>query len=139
MPRRTAEARRFKVRSSPERLQPPAGLTSAEKKIFVDIVSSNRPEHFQPSDLPLLTAYVHAIALEQALARRIASDSPTLMRWERAVKSMSMLSHRLRLSPQSRRSTNPGRPASDGRETARISYLDKMKLENGHDQHDDDH
>jgi hypothetical protein len=140
MPRSTAEARHYKVRSSPERLQPPAGLTSAERKIFIELVSNNRPEHFQPSDLPLLVAYTHAIALEQSLAKKISSDSPTLMRWERACKVLTALSHRLRLSPQSRSIRSGARANSpNGRAAAAISYIDKMKLENGHDdQHDDD-
>jgi hypothetical protein len=142
MPRKTADARRFKVGSSPERLLAPIGLTTAEKKIFTDLVVNNKPEHFKPSDLPLLVAYTHSIAAEQALSRRIAKDNASLMRWERACRVMNMLSHRLRLSPQSRSPTHSGaRPQPDGRAAARIgNYFERMKVEgngNGHDEHDD--
>jgi hypothetical protein len=140
----TNEARQYKVRHSPERLAPPAGLTSAEKKIFVELVSSNRAEHFQPSDMALLVAFVHAIAAEQTLARHIATKgNPTLMAWERTCRVMSMLSHRLRLSPQSRSIRSGARANSpNGRAAAHIpNYLDRMRVEgNGHghdEQHDD--
>jgi hypothetical protein len=123
-------------------LQPPRELTSAEKRIWISIVSDRKPEHFVASDKVLLIAYCHAAALEAALARQITakkSDSTMIARWERAVRAMVSLSMRLRLSPQSRSPTHSAaRP--NRREAPSISYLDKMKLEsNGHDeQHDDD-
>jgi hypothetical protein len=134
MPRLSSASRSFAVRSSAERLRPPPELTTAEKRIFIDLVANNKPEHFRPSDLPLLVAYVHACALETALARQITKDGDVLPRWERACKVMTALSMRLRLSPQSRSPTHPGRPNPNGRASLRpVNYFDQMKLQDGED------
>jgi hypothetical protein len=137
MPRQSSEARHFAVRSSPARLQPPPGLTPAEKKIFVSLVASVKTEHFVPSDLPLVIAYCHACALEIELARKLTTDDKALLKWERVCKTMASLSLRLRMSPQSRQPTISG--ARPNRREAPLSYFDRVKLEsNGHDeQHDD--
>jgi hypothetical protein len=135
MPRHSSASRAFKVRSSAERLRPPPELTAAEKRIFVELVTNNKPEHFKPSDMPLLLAYVHACALETALARQINKDSPTLMRWERACKVMTALCQRLRLSPQSRTPTHTApRPNANGAQHAPINYFEKMRLQEDGDE-----
>src|SRR5262249_49574843 len=135
MPRKSSAARVFKVSHSEERLRPPADLTAVEKKIFVDIVSNNKAEHFKPSDLPLLVAYAHAIPSEQALAHKIVADNATLMKWERTCRVMNMLSHRLRLSPVSRTPTHTA-PRPAGRASPPLNYFERMKVEgsngNGH-------
>jgi hypothetical protein len=135
MPRQSSASRAFKVHSSAERLRPPPELTTAEKKIFVELVATNKPEHFRPSDLPLLVAYTHACALEATLARQIAKDDEVLPRWERACKVMTALSMRLRLSPQSRTPTHTApRPSSNGGQHAPTNYFERMRLmENGDD------
>jgi hypothetical protein len=134
MPRQSSASRSFAVRSSAERLRPPPGLTTVEKQIFIDLVANNKPEHFRPSDLPLLVAYTHACALEAALARQITanlrgSDSALIGRWERACKVMTALSMRLRLSPQSRSPTHPGRNPNGARASP-PNYFDQMRLQN---------
>jgi hypothetical protein len=136
MPRHSSASRSsFAVRNSAERLRPPPGLTAAEKQIFIELVANNKPEHFKPSDMPLLTAYVHACALESALARQIAKDDKILLRWERACKVMTALSMRLRLSPQSRTPTHTApRPSSNGGQHAPANYFERLRLlENGDD------
>jgi hypothetical protein len=134
MPRQSSAAHTFKVHSSPERLRPPAGLTAAEKQIFVHIVSNNKPQHFAPSDMPLLVAYTHACALEIELARKISKDDKALLKWERVCKTMTALSLRLRLSPQSRTPTHTApRPSSNGGQHAPPNYYERMRLENGDD------
>jgi len=126
MPRRSAAS--FEVPSSVTgelaRLTPPADLDKPEREIFLDLVSASKPGHFRASDLPLLSAYVRAIALELA-----AGDTKALTRWERAVKSMVALSMRLRLSPQSRAANNPTRPGS--KTESMPSYFDRMTLLEG--------
>jgi hypothetical protein len=125
MPRKSAAALAFPLRSG-ERLKPPPGLTAPERAIFLDIVASTRPEHFQPSDLPLLCAYARACALEARAARE--PDAKALARWEKAIKAMAMLSMRLRLSPQARAPNNPSR--SGPRPPApTVSFYDRMRLE----------
>jgi hypothetical protein len=114
-------------------LTPPPGLTPAEKKIFISLVASVKAEHFQPGDLPLVTAYCHACALEIELARRITKDDKALVKWERVCKTMAGLSLRLRMSPQSRQPTIPGaRPRNpNGGQHTPTNYFETMRLQNG--------
>jgi P27 family predicted phage terminase small subunit len=119
-----------------ERLQPPSDLTEDGRKIFLDIVLANEPTHFRASDLPLLCTYVRAILQERAASERLAAEgyvidgerSPWLAVQGQAHKTMVALSHRLRLSPQSRSPTNPKRVQP-------TSYFDRLRLE--HDSDDD--
>jgi hypothetical protein len=84
--------------------------------------------------MPLLVAYVHACAMEAALARQIAKDDKALLKWERSCKAMVALSMRLRLSPQSRTPTHTApRPSPNGGQHAPPNYFDRMRLENGDD------
>jgi hypothetical protein len=134
MPRRSSTARHFPVHSS-ERLRPPAELTTAEKKIFVDIVSNSKPTHFIATDLPLLVCYCHAVVMENQLARQVAKDGELLPKWERAAKSLVALSMRLRLSPQSRTPTHAGARSSDANRAPLqpANYFERMALQNGGD------
>src|SRR5262245_6651182 len=51
------------------RLRPPSTLSDPERTLFASLVTSNSPQHFKTSDLPLLCQYVQAAVLsEQALA-----------------------------------------------------------------------
>jgi hypothetical protein len=134
MPRQSGAARTFKVGSSSERLRPPSELTPAEKKIFIELVANNKPEHFRPSDMPLLCAYVHACAVEATLAKYIAKDEKALLRWEKACRVLTSLSMRLRLSPQSRTPTHTApRPSLERPKPA--NYYETMRLAtNGEDE-----
>jgi hypothetical protein len=100
------------------RLKPPASLSEPERKAFRDLVASVVPEHFVPCDLPLVCAYVRAIALEERAAVELGktpTDGKWLALWEKSTRVLVALSLRLRLSPQARvRNTKPdpfaGRP-----------------------------
>jgi hypothetical protein len=110
--RKSAAARAVSGPEDPEtRLEPPRSLSVAERKLFVDLVSSVVPEHFVHCDLPLVCAYVRAIALEERAAaqlRKTPADGKWLAVWEKAQRAMVALSLRLRLSPQARvRNTKP--------------------------------
>jgi hypothetical protein len=125
MPRKSAAALAFPLRIG-DRLKPPPNLTAPERAIFLDIVASTKPEHFQPSDTPLLCAYCRAVALEARSARE--RDDKALARWERAIKAMVALSMRLRLSPQARAPNNPSR--SGPRAPApTVNFYDRMRME----------
>jgi hypothetical protein len=103
-------------------------LSPDERQIFLDLVASAKAEHFRASDLPLLSAYCRAIALERRSAQELAAgDDKALARWERAVKAMVALSMRLRLSPQSRAPNNPSRPG--GKPERPLSVYERMSLE----------
>jgi hypothetical protein len=132
MPRRSAASNSFAVipGSPPPRLRPPSELTTIERRIFTDIVNHVKPTHFQPSDMPLLVAYVRSIALERSSAKALATgkDKGALSRWSQATKTMYALSLRLRLSPQARAPNNPGRPAKPH---VAASYYDRSAVEEG--------
>jgi hypothetical protein len=133
MPRQSSASRSFPVRSS-DRLRPPPELTAAEKRIFTAIVLDKPPAHFHSSDMPLLCAYTRACVLEETLARQIAKEDKALLRWERACKVMTMLSMRLRLSPQSRSPTHPSRPNPNGARAPSLpNYYETMRLQSGDD------
>jgi hypothetical protein len=109
MPRKSAAALEISAGPplAPPRLQPPAGLASDERELFLDIVLGANPEHFQGADVPLLAAYVRACVLEQVAAaeiKRLMGDAPRslLDTYARVVKTMYLLAMRLRLSPQAR-------------------------------------
>jgi hypothetical protein len=141
MPRHTSDAVHYKVRSTAQRLPPPRELTPAERRVWISIVSDRKPEHFVASDTPLLSAYVRACVMEATLARKISKDAKALLQWERTIKSMVLLSMRLRLSPQSRTPTNQSARSSPTLEqqqaTKPSNYYDQLRLQNGDD--DDDH
>jgi hypothetical protein len=130
MPRKSAAAANFAAipGTPPPRLRPPAELSAEERKIFTDLVAASKPTHFQPSDAPLLVAYVRSIAMERSAAKAIhaGKDRQALSRWTQATKTMYALSLRLRLSPQARAPNNPGRPAKP---QAPVSYYDRSAVE----------
>jgi phage terminase small subunit len=98
------------VDGKPNRLQPPDHLSPDERRRFVDLVSACDPEHFRASDLPLVCRFVEADALAEQAARELRTNgavsdgraSPWLVVQEKAVRALTALALRLRLSPQSR-------------------------------------
>lgn len=113
MPRKSAAARAIdaiSVDGRPKRLAPPKNLSDRERALFIELVSTNTPEHFRPSDLPLLCRYVEAACLAEQAAFELRQNgavigdkpSPWLVVQEKSVRAMTALSMRLRLSPQSR-------------------------------------
>jgi phage terminase small subunit len=90
---------------------PPAGLSTEEERIFQQLLASVDGGHFAASDLPLLVAYCQAVAQHDRAAARLRHDgdvvdgkvSPWIVVQEKAVRAMTALSMRLRLSPQARR------------------------------------
>ena len=68
MPRKSAAATAT-LDPRGHRLEPPPGLSEAERAAFVAAVRSVKPGHFADEDTPLLTAYAAAIAQERAIAQ----------------------------------------------------------------------
>ena len=94
------------VHADPVPVQPPANLSEASRAVFLDLVASCDPEHFEDADVTLLARYANAVVFtEQAEARLQANpdDAKALALWEKATRTMSGLALRLRLGPQSRR------------------------------------
>jgi hypothetical protein len=80
------------------------------RAVFAQIVQANDPDHFAPTDAPLLEQYAQAIVLgRRAYAELSASgpvvdgkSSPWLTAMEKAHRSAVALAARLRICPQSR-------------------------------------
>jgi phage terminase small subunit len=100
------------VQGSPTRVQPPANLNDKERRLFLELVNGTSPGHFRPTDIPLLTPYCQTSVLaEHAFAMMSKTGGPVLEDgssnpWHdvqmRALRSLTILATRLRLSPQSR-------------------------------------
>ena len=92
------------------RLRPPPSLAEPEAKLFKQIISNCAHDHFRQSDLPLLCRYCEASVLAERAAQQLreapvvdGKPSPWLPVREKAVREMTALSMRLRLSPQARK------------------------------------
>jgi phage terminase small subunit len=107
MPRRSAadiEAASIAPPSYRAALAPPASLSPAARAVFLDLVASHEPEHFEPGDTTLMGQYCEAAALAARSAAKLQEGDATQLKvWERSCSIMSSLSLRLRLGPQSRR------------------------------------
>ena len=98
------------VDGSPDRLQPPDHLSADERRRFTEIVANCDARHFRHSDLPLLCRFVEADALAERAAQELRKNAvlkngkpnPWLAVQEKNVRTLTALSMRLRLSPQSR-------------------------------------
>jgi hypothetical protein len=97
------------VNGKPPRLEPPASLSDLERNVFVGLVQACDPEHFRPSDMPLLCRYAEAVVLAEQAAQELrcgavvdGRPSPWITIQEKAVRALVALSMRLRLSPQAR-------------------------------------
>lgn len=90
------------------RLEPPPGLSAAERAAFVATVRSVRPGHFMAEELPLLTAYASAQVQERAIARDLeaADDEKVTDRLRaahgRVAGTLTRLARALRLGPMAR-------------------------------------
>ena len=96
------------VAHEPVPVQPPATLSEAARKVFLDLVSSVDPAHFEQSDVGLLCQYCEAqVMAERAAAELQRGEGPPnarwLAAWREGTRTMKDLALRLRLSPQSRR------------------------------------
>jgi phage terminase small subunit len=90
----------------------PAGLSAEEERILQQLLASVDSDHFAASDLPLLVAYCQAVAQHDRAVQALRTQgdvtdsgrpSPWITVQEKAVRAMTALSMRLRLSPQARR------------------------------------
>lgn len=109
MPRKSADAL-LAVPISRPRLSPPEDMSEPARALWLEIVDSLKVDHFQPSDAPLLRAYVEAVILSQQANAELTRSGPVLdgktSPWlalaGKAGQAITSLSARLRLCPQSR-------------------------------------
>ena len=114
MPRKSAAAKIVSFDTRASRLRPPANLPLPERELFASLVASSSPQHFQPSDMPLLTQYVANVVLNERAHDELRSaplvggrPSPWLAVAEKTNRAVVALSLRLRLSPQARAPNTP--------------------------------
>jgi hypothetical protein len=106
-------------------LEPPPDLSSGsiECEIFKATVAAVPPDHFTAEDVTLLAEYARTAALARRASEELAVSavagsmpSPWLAVHGSAVRSVALLSIRLRLGPRSRshnvRKAKPGAPPS---------------------------
>jgi phage terminase small subunit len=119
------------IQGRPQRLRPPDDLSVAEKEIFAAIAGAVDPQHFAPSDLPLLASYCVAVCQEREANRHLRAEghviggkaSPWIVVQEKSHRMMAALAMRLRLAPQSRTRTKV-RPDN-------INAYERLELEEG--------
>ena len=127
MPRRSLASKMFvAVDGSPPRLTAPAGLKSAERNLFEELVNAVAARHFQPADTSLIVSYVQATLL----AHSTAGNPDQVAVWEKAARLQMALATKLRLTPQSR--TDPktqGRMQPNGPKPWEIGQDDDDEIE----------
>jgi phage terminase small subunit len=116
------------------RLRPPATLQGRARSVFVDLVTGCDPRHFCASDIPLLVRYCESAAVaEQAAAKLVEGvviddkPSPWFQIHRDACRTLSVLSLRLRLSPQARQ------PRTHKTTPGPVSAYEILDLEADHD------
>ena len=135
MPRRSSaffETLPHAAPSSPiPRLSPPATMSEPARKIFLDLVVGSKADAFRATDVPLLARYAEAAAMSERAEAEIARKplvkgrpNPWTSILVQSTKTVSLMSMRLRLSPQARQPHNPGR----GR-VSPMSYYERMDFE----------
>jgi hypothetical protein len=118
MPRKSAAAAAT-LDPRGRRLDPPPGLSAAERKAFIAAVMSVRPGHFAAEEVPLLVAYAAAVVQERDIIQELetAETAPAkavLWTAHRGVAgSLVRLARALRLGPLARNpSRNTRRPGT---------------------------
>jgi hypothetical protein len=90
------------VDGSPPRLTAPSGLSTAERRLFNELISATDPRHFVESDLPLLVSFIQSTLLSRRAASKLTKDPGMVRTWETATRMQATLATRLRLAPQAR-------------------------------------
>jgi phage terminase small subunit len=129
MPRQAAAAGFTANGSTRASIRPPDDLDQIERVEFANLISGVGPNHFLPSDIPLLAAYSKAIVAERVAAGELAAapvindkPSPWLAVWQARVRALTTLARMLSLSPGGRVASKPSEPEP-------VSYYSKLALE----------
>jgi hypothetical protein len=80
----------------------PAGLLPSVEEIFKQTVASCAPQHFRPSNVPLLVNFSVAAHLTKFYSDLIGESPEAFRHWEAASKLMLSMATKLRLTPSSR-------------------------------------
>jgi phage terminase small subunit len=120
------------------RLQPPACLGGAERKVFVDLIAATPLGQFEPSDLPLIARWCEATVMAERAAEELRAHGMVkgdkVSAWftihQAACKTLKDLALRLKLSPQSRHHKAPKSLPSG------LSAYERLALEEWDDEED---
>ena len=116
----------------PDAAEGPDDLDQVERVVFADLIAGAPPNHFLPSDIPLLACYSKAIVAERVASGELAAayivddkPSPWLAVWQAKVRALTTLARMLSLSPGGRvpSKSEPHEPIS--------SYYERMALLEG--------
>ena len=127
MPRRSAASYEVpRIDVARQFLAPPADLSPPAREVWDAVVLRLAPDHFAPSDAPLVRAYCEHAAMAARADAELATHGPVidgkaslwLVVQEKSTRGLVALSARLRLCPQSRYSRDkagsntrrPGQP-----------------------------
>ena len=86
------------VRGTPSRIVAPSVLKGNALKLWHELVDSCAPDHFRPSDTPILQSYISATLI----ARANASKPKQFAIFEKAARLQKSLATSLRLAPSTR-------------------------------------
>jgi hypothetical protein len=130
VPRKSSSALAFST-STADRIKPPGDLAGEARKLFVDLVCSCRPDHFDPVDAPVLARYARALVEEKVAADELAlayildsRPSPWLAIWQAKIRAVTTLSRMLKLNPAGRHSA-----PSSAEPPLPLSYFERQALE----------
>jgi phage terminase small subunit len=119
------------------RLQPPACLGEAERRVFVDLIATTPLGQFEPSDLWLVARWCEAVVMAERAAAELrtggmvvkskegSKPSPWFTIHQAACKTLKDLSLRLKLSPQARHPKSPKSLPSGLSAYERLAMLDE--------------
>jgi hypothetical protein len=114
------------------RLRPPVGLPDPERRVFLDLVATTPASQFAPSDLPMIVRWCELCVLAERAAEGLRSNalvtvdgkpSPWVALHASAVKGLTLLALRLKLSPQARA------PKAPKKLPVPMSFYERMNLE----------
>jgi len=135
MPRASAASLTvLKPKRTRVRLAPSPDAPSDVVAVFGEIVAATPAGHFRASDAPLIQGYAEAIVLARQAANALAREgpvvagrgSPWVVVQEKAHRAMSMLSMRLRLSPQHRADSRSAGRNADRPGPSVYAMMDEM-------------
>jgi hypothetical protein len=119
------------LQGRPERLRPPAHLIGPAREVFIEIVTSLDPSHFQPADVHLLCAFAGAVCMERQARDHLEREGPVVdgkpsawvSVWEKSQRGVVAISLRLRLSPSARVGNR-----NKVRSEPKLSYYDRARM-----------
>ena len=88
------------VHSEPVPVQPPVTLSDPARKIFLELVASCDPAHFEDADVGILAQFCEAQALAERAAQELQKESPPNPRWLPAWKEGTKTMKDLALRPE---------------------------------------